>query len=156
MYTSDIWVGNPPQKLRALFDTGSQNTWILSKKSQLNRDAQSRFHYFYDEEKSSTSRSIGAKHAQAKFGSGELKGHFITDDLRVGLSHHKYMTNGLMQNNNDSRLAGENEIHIPNFEIGIIDEDHNIFDRFNFDAIVGMTYTYQPTGVKPFLDQIIA
>ena len=36
LYTADIWVGNPPQKLRALFDTGSQHTWILSKKSQLN------------------------------------------------------------------------------------------------------------------------
>jgi len=32
-YVADIYVGNkPPQKIRALFDTGSSNTWILNKK----------------------------------------------------------------------------------------------------------------------------
>ena len=31
LYTSDVYLGNPPQKLRALFDTGSQNTWVLSR-----------------------------------------------------------------------------------------------------------------------------
>ena len=31
-YVADIYVGNnPPQKIRALFDTGSANTWILNK-----------------------------------------------------------------------------------------------------------------------------
>ena len=34
-YVSDIFVGNPPQKIRALFDTGSANTWILNKKTPL-------------------------------------------------------------------------------------------------------------------------
>lgn len=34
-YTADIYVGNkPPQKIRALFDTGSSNTWILNKNVQ--------------------------------------------------------------------------------------------------------------------------
>lgn len=31
-YISEIFVGNPPQKIRALFDTGSTNTWILNSK----------------------------------------------------------------------------------------------------------------------------
>lgn len=31
-YMAEIYVGNPPQKLRGLFDTGSSNTWILNKK----------------------------------------------------------------------------------------------------------------------------
>ena len=31
-YISEVFVGNPPQKIRALFDTGSTNTWILNKK----------------------------------------------------------------------------------------------------------------------------
>ena len=30
-----MYVGNPPQKVRALFDTGSTNTWILNKKTEL-------------------------------------------------------------------------------------------------------------------------
>jgi hypothetical protein len=29
-YVSDMYVGNPPQLVRALFDTGSTNTWVLS------------------------------------------------------------------------------------------------------------------------------
>lgn len=29
-YVSEMYVGNPPQLLRALFDTGSTNTWVLS------------------------------------------------------------------------------------------------------------------------------
>ena len=30
-YMADLYVGNPPQKVRGLFDTGSSNTWILNK-----------------------------------------------------------------------------------------------------------------------------
>ena len=29
-YVSDMYVGNPPQLVRALFDTGSTNTWVLN------------------------------------------------------------------------------------------------------------------------------
>lgn len=37
--SSYIYVGNPPQKLMALFDTGSANTWILSNKVKLTPEA---------------------------------------------------------------------------------------------------------------------
>ena len=30
-YMADLYIGNPPQKVRGLFDTGSSNTWILNK-----------------------------------------------------------------------------------------------------------------------------
>jgi hypothetical protein len=96
LYTSDIWVGNPPQKLRALFDTGSQHTWILSKKSQLKQGSKDKFHYYYDETLSSTARQMAGLKGGAKFGSGELKGHFITDDFRVGLSGDSYSLNGVV------------------------------------------------------------
>ena len=33
-YVTDIYVGNPPQKVRAIFDTGSTNTWILNKSAK--------------------------------------------------------------------------------------------------------------------------
>jgi pepsin A len=107
LYTADIWVGNPPQKLRALFDTGSQHTWILSKKSQINKDAKSRFHNYYDESLSSTARTLTNKKGKCKFGTGELKGHFITDDFRVGLLDETHKVNGLVQVNNHSRLQWE-------------------------------------------------
>jgi hypothetical protein len=31
-YIAEIQIGNPPQKVNALFDTGSSNTWIISNK----------------------------------------------------------------------------------------------------------------------------
>jgi len=34
-YVSDMYVGNPPQLVRALFDTGSTNTWVLNSKTEL-------------------------------------------------------------------------------------------------------------------------
>ena len=49
-YVADIYVGNnPPQKIRALFDTGSANTWILNQKVKAND-----LHFSYDEKKSSS------------------------------------------------------------------------------------------------------
>lgn len=35
MYVASVFVGNPPQKVRALFDTGSTNTWVLNKKTSI-------------------------------------------------------------------------------------------------------------------------
>ena len=32
-YFADVYIGNPKQKMRALFDTGSSNTWVLSTKA---------------------------------------------------------------------------------------------------------------------------
>ena len=29
-YVSEMYVGNPPQLVKALFDTGSTNTWVLN------------------------------------------------------------------------------------------------------------------------------
>ena len=49
-YVADIYVGNnPPQKIRALFDTGSANTWILNKKVHAHD-----LHFAYDEKLSSS------------------------------------------------------------------------------------------------------
>lgn len=45
-YISEMYVGNPPQKIRALFDTGSTNTWILNKKTDLKGKKKE---YSYDE-----------------------------------------------------------------------------------------------------------
>jgi hypothetical protein len=44
-YVADIYVGNPPQKLRALFDTGSTNTWVLGKDVELPGNAKKDYSY---------------------------------------------------------------------------------------------------------------
>ena len=50
IYISDIYVGNPPQKLRAIYDTGSTNTWVLNKNTPVKNNG--RKMYSYDETKS--------------------------------------------------------------------------------------------------------
>lgn len=82
-YSSDIWVGNPPQKLRALFDTGSANTWILSSRINNKEALQNRQHNFYDLNKSSSAKMLEQR-AEIHFGTGSLNGHFMTDDIRLG------------------------------------------------------------------------
>jgi hypothetical protein len=55
LYTSYIYIGNPPQKLRALFDTGSSNMWVASDMVQ----GKEKFgipHSYYSMAKSNTSR----------------------------------------------------------------------------------------------------
>ena len=48
-YISEICVGNPPQKLRAEFDTGSSNLWVIN-----NQIPKSKNKLHYDIQKSST------------------------------------------------------------------------------------------------------
>jgi phytepsin len=80
-YVSDMYVGNPPQKVRALFDTGSTNTWVLNKKTELKGLAQKEFSY--DDTESSSNHKTPQK-AIIQFGSGALAGHFFKDDIRLG------------------------------------------------------------------------
>lgn len=49
-YISDFYVGNPPQKLRGLFDTGSTNTWVLNSHTPLPGNPVKE--YSFDDEKS--------------------------------------------------------------------------------------------------------
>lgn len=79
-YVSELFVGNPPQKIRALFDTGSTNTWILNKATDIGGKEKE---FSYDNAASSTSKKQEQK-AHITFGSGSLAGHFYTDDVRVG------------------------------------------------------------------------
>lgn len=153
LYTSDIYLGNPPQKLRALFDTGSQNTWVLSKSTQVNTNGI--FHNYYDQSKSVTAQNMSLNTTHATFGTGKLSGHFITDDLRIGLNDDN--VNGVGGNSLTWTAAknSTNPMLIPGYHIGIVDSQEGIFDKFNVDALVGMSYIYHTIGVKPFLNQLI-
>ena len=76
-----MYVGNPPQKVRALFDTGSTNTWVLNKKTSLGGSKEKEF--AYDDEQSKSRQKTDQK-AIIQFGSGALAGHFFKDDIRLG------------------------------------------------------------------------
>lgn len=76
-YMADIHIGNPPQKIIALFDTGSSNLWVLN--SKVFGELESG----YNETQSSTAVKFDQA-AAVEFGSGSLAGHFFSDDVWVG------------------------------------------------------------------------
>ena len=39
-YTAWVYLGTPPQKIKALFDTGSANTWIMTDEALENRTSE--------------------------------------------------------------------------------------------------------------------
>jgi len=78
-YVSDMYVGNPPQLVRALFDTGSTNTWVLNSMVDIGATKERSYNNL-----TSTTAAFTPQKAQIFFGSGNLAGHFITDDVRLG------------------------------------------------------------------------
>lgn len=73
-------MGTPPQKLRALFDTGSANSWILNKNTDLDGKVKS---FSYDDSASTTNKKL-KESAAIKFGIGDLSGHFYSDHVILG------------------------------------------------------------------------
>jgi pepsin A len=85
IYSSYIYVGNPPQKMRALFDTGSSNLWIAG--HMINKTGIKREHNYYDPKKSTTAQKVmPAKNGGTKYGSGFLEGSYYNDDIWIGLN----------------------------------------------------------------------
>ena len=136
-YVSDMYVGNPPQLVRALFDTGSTNTWVLSHTVDLGGASKERAY----NNLTSTSATYTPQKAQIFFGSGNLAGHFITDDIRLGSCE-------------GAKSSGQ--IHIKNQKFGNVEKQHTIFTGSNFEAIVGLAYpALAERGVTPVFDEMI-
>jgi pepsin A len=81
-YVGTISVGNPPQKLRAIFDTGSTNQWVLS--SLCNSDGIKTGKNRAFNPHSSNTFNITTIDVEIEFGSGPLEGVFGFDDFWVG------------------------------------------------------------------------
>jgi len=137
-YVSDMYVGNKPQLVRALFDTGSTNTWILNSKVQLPGNAQKQ--RAFDSDASSTYHPTDQR-ATIYFGSGSLAGHFVIDDVRLGSC-------------DGTKSSGQ--IHIKNKRFGNVEKQSTIFTGSNFEAIVGLAYpSLAEKGVTPVFDEMI-
>lgn len=119
-YITEITVGTPPQVIKALFDTGSTNTWILNSKTDIGTEKPRS----YDNSKSSTFKvAEPAQDANISFGSGNLSGNFVTDSVTLGQCK-----------------GGNGKITIPNQKFGNVLQQSTIFTGRNFEAIVGLAY----------------
>jgi len=96
---------------------------------------------FRSDETASGSYKKTNQRARIFFGSGNLAGHFVTDDIRLG-----------------SCEGGDasGQIHIKNQKFGNVERQSTIFTGSNFEAIVGMAYpALAERGVTPVFDEMI-
>lgn len=79
-YVGTISVGNPPQNIDVIFDTGSSNFWITSKDCL---DPGCLMHKSFNGKLSKTYKKIGTR-VEVEFGSGKVEGLFSRDNVQFG------------------------------------------------------------------------
>ncbi|CAD5216657.1 unnamed protein product [Bursaphelenchus okinawaensis] len=130
-YYGEISIGSPSQNFTVIFDTGSSNLWIPSKKCPF-YDVACMLHHRYDSGSSSSYKEDGRK-MQIQYGTGSMKGFISKDQVCVA---------GI--------CAEEQGFAEATSEPGLT------FIAAKFDGILGMAYpSIAVLGVSPVFNTLI-
>ncbi|UKJ88115.2 pepsin A [Theileria orientalis] len=116
-YALSIDVGTPPQSIYPIIDTGSTNTWVVSRKctSDTCKSVKS-----FDSSHSSTFVSLGDD-IRIRFGTGVIRGSLGMDNVKIG-----------------DDLVEKQVFGMVNEEIS--DPHKNVFKVINFQGIIGLAF----------------
>lgn len=128
-YVGEIGIGDPPQPLSVIFDTGSSNLWVTS---SLCESRACLLHNRYDHKVSSSYKQVGYE-IEVTFGTGRIKGFISRDTFTLG------------------RM----EVRGQNFG-EITSEDGAVFYNTNFSGIMGLGFpSLSAYDFTPVFDNIM-